>query len=82
VGLARDVATQLAAQTVSARPRCSWKRGCTRAFLKDQVASPENHIAGLHALERAASAPPSSTPWRQPPNADGIGQSNENNEEM
>jgi len=54
VGLPRDVATQLAAQTVFGAAKMLLETGQPAAVLKDQVASPGGTtIAGLHALERA-----------------------------
>jgi pyrroline-5-carboxylate reductase len=53
MGLPRDVATALAAQTVLGAAKMVLETGSHTSQLKDQVASPAGTtIAGLHALER------------------------------
>jgi pyrroline-5-carboxylate reductase len=53
MGLSRDIATLLAAQTVFGSAKMMLETGLAAGALKDQVASPGGTtIAGLHALER------------------------------
>jgi pyrroline-5-carboxylate reductase len=53
MGLPRDIATLLAAQTVFGSAKLMLETGQAAGVLKDQVASPGGTtIAGLHALER------------------------------
>jgi pyrroline-5-carboxylate reductase len=54
MGLPRDVATQLAAQTMFGAAKMLLETNLHPAALKDQIASPGGTtIAGLHALEKA-----------------------------
>src|SRR5438128_1057822 len=54
MGLPREIATALAAQTVFGSAKMLLETGLAAGILKDQVASPGGTtIAGLHALERA-----------------------------
>jgi pyrroline-5-carboxylate reductase len=54
MGLPRDVATQLAAQTVFGAAKMLLETNLHPAALKDQIASPGGTtVAGLHALEKA-----------------------------
>jgi pyrroline-5-carboxylate reductase len=53
-GLSRDIATQLATQTVLGTAKMLLETGLHPAMLKDMVASPGGTtIAGLHAMEKA-----------------------------
>jgi len=67
VGLPRDVALALAAQTCGVPPALCWRPAKHPAALKDMVASPGGTtIAGLHALEQGAVRAALIMPSRRP----------------